>query len=1201
MHTVGARLRARAGLSSLKERGRVRRRCVSTLGDGPTVRSVPPRPCRRRVQGSSTTMATSVTAMRRSSVNRRSEATSSRSQPAADDTRRVLAVTDADFPRVLNGPAPGYAEDALERLLLGKHVVESEDGVLDERRRTSSNFFTRRVEGAPESSAAAAAAAADRQKEVADRQLNRRRGRRGRGVDGGMGLKSTSSARVVGLEGRLGAALSGDIWSESSDNEEHEQQHEQQHEQDRTREGNPDGVWKQDASNSGYTNGETANQQYAAHHPLSSGAATAGASATSVAYEEDESDFVDPLYEAKESAEGGGRGSDENQAELPYSTLWQMQLDREDQSHQEACEKYGKMMQELITMGKGTQMKPVEQLLTTWYPALKESIEREQAAVWANLTDKNKSGVKTGGAFGGRNTYGPLLVMLKADKQAVLVMHEVVNLILATGNKGVPTVKACTHVAELVQAEVNLLRMKKKGKGKKGAPMRVSSLRHVREVNKKAQSALDMLEHTQWPIGAQVKLGAALIKLLIETACWTHDEERGVAPWDKRRDRRSKEAVMPQAAFIHDVVLGKTSRQGSLSLAPEIFNKMVEEDISRLATPRFVPMLVPPLDWTQPDQGGFLKLHSQIMRTKGEAAQKYALRRADLRKVYKGLNCLGKVRWRINGDILDTVLVCLRDKIAVGDLPVINDLPLPPVPESVIVDSSGRLKAPSKRDDEDEADFTERKSAHYAYKRLVDKVKQKNANMHSLRCDMNIKMNIAKEFRDHVIYFPYNMDFRGRTYPIPPNLNILGSDFSRGVLVFDEARPLGERGLYWLKVHLANLFGEDKVSFDDRVAFVEQHLEKVRDSALRPLDGDGWWKEADSPWQCLAACKDLTAALNSPDPTEYLSCLPVHQDGSCNGLQHYAALGLDAKGGAQVNLVPTSKPQDVYTGVCDVVKEKVALKASTVPPADASEADLKQHRIAKMVNGLIDRKVVKQTVMTSVYGVTFVGARKQIQNVLGDRMLKQSEESEVPSVEMEEDVYAAAAYVAKLTMKVLEELFTEARNTMDWLKAVAQLVSKEGQPMSWITPLGLPLFSVTTGVHLSTLWHPPQVQTLLQGVHIREDNDKLPVAVKRQTTAFPPNFVHSLDSTHMMMTAIEMDKMGVPFAAVHDSYWVHAGNIELMNDQLRQCFVELYSGPILEDLHESLRMRYPTIDFPPIPERGTLVLSDVKDSKYFFN
>lgn len=82
--------------------------------------------------------------------------------------------------------------------------------------------------------------------------------------------------------------------------------------------------------------------------------------------------------------------------------------------------------------------------------------------------------------------------------------------------------------------------------------------------------------------------------------------------------------------------------------------------------------------------------------------------------------------------------------------------------------------------------------------------------------------------------------------------------------------------------------------------------------------------------------------------------------------------------------------------------------------------------------------------------------------------------------------------------------------------------------------------------------HTRQVQTLLQGVHIREDFDKLPVAVKRQTTAFPPNFVHSLDSTHMMMTAIEMDKVGVPFAAVHDSYWVHAGNVDTMNDKLRQ-------------------------------------------------
>ena len=71
--------------------------------------------------------------------------------------------------------------------------------------------------------------------------------------------------------------------------------------------------------------------------------------------------------------------------------------------------------------------------------------------------------------------------------------------------------------------------------------------------------------------------------------------------------------------------------------------QMIEDDVTRLAAPRHVPMLVPPQDWTKPNRGGFLRLHSQIMRTKGLRAQKDALRKADLSRIYDGLNCLGKV------------------------------------------------------------------------------------------------------------------------------------------------------------------------------------------------------------------------------------------------------------------------------------------------------------------------------------------------------------------------------------------------------------------------------------------------------------------------------------------------------------------------------------------------------------------------------
>ena len=72
---------------------------------------------------------------------------------------------------------------------------------------------------------------------------------------------------------------------------------------------------------------------------------------------------------------------------------------------------------------------------------------------------------------------------------------------------------------------------------------------------------------------------------------------------------------------------------------------------------------------------------------------------------------------------------------------------------------------------------------------------------------------------------------------------------------------------------------------------------------------DRWWQKADSPWQLLAVCYDLQAALASGDPESYYSKLPVHQDGSWNGLQHYAALARDEKGGRAVNLLPVDKPQ----------------------------------------------------------------------------------------------------------------------------------------------------------------------------------------------------------------------------------------------------------------------------------------------------
>ncbi|MFH4983505.1 hypothetical protein AB6A40_010214 [Gnathostoma spinigerum] len=86
--------------------------------------------------------------------------------------------------------------------------------------------------------------------------------------------------------------------------------------------------------------------------------------------------------------------------------------------------------------------------------------------------------------------------------------------------------------------------------------------------------------------------------------------------------------------------------------------------------------------------------------------------------------------------------------------------------------------------------------------------------------------------------------------------------------------------------------------------------------------GERWWINSDDPWQTLAACLEIKNAIESGNPTSYVSCLPIHQDGSCNGLQHYAALGRDRQGGAEVNLLPGDSPSDVYSSVAQRVEEK---------------------------------------------------------------------------------------------------------------------------------------------------------------------------------------------------------------------------------------------------------------------------------------
>jgi len=140
------------------------------------------------------------------------------------------------------------------------------------------------------------------------------------------------------------------------------------------------------------------------------------------------------------------------------------------------------------------------------------------------------------------------------------------------------------------------------------------------------------------------------------------------------------------------------------------------------------------------------------------------------------------------------------------------------------------------------------RDASFTEKLKLLKEHQQNKEAHSLRCDFLLRLRMAQSFKAcNAIYFPHNMDFRGRVYPIPPHLNHMGADINRGLLEFSEAKPLGKEGLRWLKIHLANTIGKDKLPLDDRAKYAESIIDVVHSVAEDPnhnLD----WIDADNPW-----------------------------------------------------------------------------------------------------------------------------------------------------------------------------------------------------------------------------------------------------------------------------------------------------------------------------------------------------------------
>jgi DNA-directed RNA polymerase len=585
---------------------------------------------------------------------------------------------------------------------------------------------------------------------------------------------------------------------------------------------------------------------------------------------------------------------------------------------------------------------------------------------------------------------------------------------------------------------------------------------------------------------------------------------------------------------------------------------------SALVQPLLMPMVVRPKPWRSPTSGGYRRrLVGRGLVKSADPDYQAKLRTADLSLVYEAVNHIQATPWRINRRVLEVMQEVWDSGGRLGGLPSREDEPLPPKPWDIETNEAAKVD----------------------WKRRAKLVHEANGKLFAKRLSVNQALWQAVKFGDEKeIWFPHSLDFRGRAYPLPSSgLSPQADDIGKSLLEFAHGKLVGPTGGYWLAVHVANLWGQGKLSFKDRIKWTYDHAAQIIDSAVDPLDGARFWAEADHPWMALAAAIDFAGYVAEGDT--YVSHLPVAVDGSNSGLQHFSAMFRDPVGGAAVNLTPSAAPQDVYAQVAEVVQ-------SVVDASDDPDA-------RPWKGGKVTRDLTKRPTMTFVYSATRFGMQDMILQTLQEIDARNAAQGRPPHLEGS-DNYAAAGYLSYVLFEAISKVVPVATEAMGWLGEAAKIANKAGTSLTWTTPDGLPVmqnYREPVGTRLTIHW-----RGRLLTLTVNQTGTK--IARRSQVSSIAPNFIHSMDAAHLRAVVRAAKAVGIQhLAVIHDSFATHAADMDRLVDILKGTFVDQYGADVVSRFRSEIVEQLPpglALMLPQPPARGALDIEDVRASEYLF-
>ncbi|PMM26363.1 DNA-directed RNA polymerase [Vibrio breoganii] len=688
--------------------------------------------------------------------------------------------------------------------------------------------------------------------------------------------------------------------------------------------------------------------------------------------------------------------------------------------------------------------------------------------------------------------------------------------------------------------------------------------------------------------------------------------------------------------------------QGIYHIYPEIIEAFEKLQGGILAhTPiAHTPMTTPPIDWSPKNVAGGAYLTERLasnfkMVLRPWKSDARSIQTSVMPKFYEALNRAQRTDFSVNKKILsfykEFIDIQLHYSQELG-LPDFNTKSNVSRDEAI---AQMQLVNPKPRDVAD--DSPEMKRYLWNASKYFNKLKQ---DKEELSAFLGL-VNLADEYSQYPAFWtPYRVDSRGRFYSATA-LSMQKSDEVKALMQFSEGKKLGKNGLFWLYVQMANVYGQDKLSLNARVQWVQDNLPRIKAFAVNPYDDKGFWLDADKKMQSLACAIEIQEAHELEDPREYVSRIPVALDGSCSGLQILGAMLRCEETGMNVNLTDSEDRHDIYGNVADAVRQDfiaitegaetyneaicVAIRkareayALTELPSFAFDDVLKrileskvgelcddEKKVRSAYNEVkdayawldfgFDRKITKQSVMTYSYSATVGKFQEQILEDFIKPAYKAHTETKQSPWLFSGDGFMGAWLMARAILRNVEEQVVRASQAMKYFQKVATLVADNDIEVKWKTPLGFTCNS--TGFNTKE----KKTECFINGtIHrpIYHVLDASSIDVKAIKRSIAPNIVHSLDSALLQSVVnLAYEKYGIRhFSLIHDSFGTHAGNTEVFFKCIREAFVELFRADVFDDIASQLESLVPEglkDSIPPRPTYGNLDVTQVLNSEYAF-